>query len=136
MAEADAANRTSSSESSGSKDSFPSSAQVVIVGGGVVGCSVLYHLTKMGCKDVILLDKNELTSGATWHAAGLVGQLRPSRNLTRMIQYSVELYQGLEAETGQSTGWSGVGGLRLASSEARMEELRKSASMGLGFGLG
>ena len=135
MAEADAANRTSSSESSGSKDSFPSSAQVVIVGGGVVGCSVLYHLTKMGCKDVILLDKNELTSGATWHAAGLVGQLRPSRNLTRMIQYSVELYQGLEAETGQSTGWSGVGGLRLASSEARMEELRKSATMGLGFGL-
>ena len=114
---------------------IPPSARVVIVGGGVVGCSVLYHLTKMGWKDVILLDKSELTSGATWHAAGLVGQLRSSRNVTRMIQYSVELYRTLEDETGQATGWNGVGSLRLASSETRLAELRKLATMGKGFGL-
>jgi len=75
-------------------------AQVVIVGGGIIGCSTAYHLTRMGLKDVVILEKGELTSGSTWHAAGLVGQLRAERNITRMLQYSVSLYEKLEAETG------------------------------------
>jgi 4-methylaminobutanoate oxidase (formaldehyde-forming) len=83
----------------------------------------------------LLVEKDELTSGATWYAAGLVGQLRSSRNVTRMIQYSVELYEGLEEETGQATGWQGVGSLRIASSEERMVELRKVANAGRAFGL-
>jgi sarcosine dehydrogenase len=81
------------------------SAQVVIIGGGIVGCSTAYHLTKMGWRDVALIDKGELTSGSTWHAAGLVGQLRSERNITRMLQYSVSLYDTLEEETGLNTGW-------------------------------
>lgn len=89
----------------------------------------------MGWKDVILLDKGELTSGATFHAAGLVGQLRASVNITKMLKYSVELYSRLEEETGQHTGWSRVGGLRIASSKNRMEELRRSAAMAKTFGL-
>lgn len=110
-------------------------ARVVVIGGGVVGTSVIYHLAKKGWGDVVLVDKNELTSGATWHAAGLVGQLRSSRNMTRMIQYSVDLYKRLGEETGQDTGWQGVGSLRIASSQARMQELRKIANMGRGFGM-
>ena len=77
------------------------SARVVIIGGGIVGCSIAYHLTKMGWTDVIILEKGELTSGSTWHAAGLVGQLRSHRNVTRMLQHSVSLYETLEAETGR-----------------------------------
>src|SRR4030043_1365414 len=110
-------------------------AQVVIIGGGITGCSIAYHLTKMGWTDVILLDKGELTSGATFHAAGLVGQLRASANITKMLKYSVELYSRLEEETGQHTAWSPVGGLRIASSKDRMEELRRSAAMAKTFGL-
>ena len=110
-------------------------ARVVIIGGGITGCSVAYHLTKMGWKDVVLLDKGELTSGATFHAAGLVGQLRSSVNITKMLKYSIELYSCLEAETGQHTAWSEVGGLRIASSKDRMEELRRSAAMAKTFGL-
>jgi 4-methylaminobutanoate oxidase (formaldehyde-forming) len=110
-------------------------ARVVIIGGGITGCSIAYHLTKMGWKDVVLLDKGELTSGATFHAAGLVGQLRSSVNITRMLKYSIELYSRLEKETGQHTGWSEVGGLRIASSKDRMEELRRSAAMAKTFGL-
>lgn len=109
--------------------------QVVIIGGGIVGCSVAYHLGKMGWRDVLVLEKEELTSGSTWHAAGLVGQLRSSRNITRMLKYSVELYNRLEAETGQSTGWKAVGGLRLACSVERMIELRKAATTARSFGL-
>jgi len=116
-------------------DQLPKHARVVVIGGGVVGVSLIYHLTKMGWKDVVLVDKNELTSGATWHAAGLVGQLRSSRNVTRMIQYSASLYKELEAETGQDTGWQGVGSIRIASSEQRMQELRKIANAGRSFGL-
>ncbi|MEM9414297.1 MAG: FAD-dependent oxidoreductase [Planctomycetota bacterium] len=116
-------------------ESIPKHARVVVIGGGVVGVSLIYHLTKMGWKDVVLVDKNELTSGATWHAAGLVGQLRSSRNVTRMIQYSASLYKELEAETGQDTGWQGVGSIRIASSEQRMQELRKIANAGRSFGL-
>ena len=110
-------------------------ARVVVIGGGVVGCSMIYHLTKMGWKDVVLVDKNALTSGATWHAAGLVGQLRSSRNVTCMIQYSVALYQQLEEETGQDTGWQTVGSIRIASSQQRMQELRKIANVGRSFGM-
>ncbi len=110
-------------------------ARVVIIGGGITGCSIAYHLTKMGLKDVVLLDKGELTSGATFHAAGLVGQLRSSVNITKMLKYSIELYKQLETETGQHTGWSEVGGLRIASSKDRMEELRRSAAMAKSFGL-
>jgi len=110
-------------------------ARVVIIGGGITGCSIAYHLTKMGWADVVLLDKGELTSGATFHAAGLVGQLRSSVNITKMLKYSIELYSRLEEETGQHTGWSEVGGLRIASSRDRMEELRRSAAMAKTFGL-
>lgn len=110
-------------------------ARVVIIGGGITGCSIAYHLTQMGWKDVVIVDKGELTSGATFHAAGLVGQLRASVNITKMLKYSIELYSRLEKETGQHTGWSEVGGLRIASSKDRMEELRRSAAMAKTFAL-
>jgi 4-methylaminobutanoate oxidase (formaldehyde-forming) len=110
-------------------------ARVVIIGGGITGCSIAYHLSAMGWSDVVVIDKGELTSGATFHAAGLVGQLRASVNITKMLKYSVELYSRLEEETGQHTAWSPVGGLRIASSKDRMEELRRSAAMAKTFGL-
>ena len=96
------------------------SARVVIIGGGIIGCSTAYHLTRLGIKDIVLLEKNQLTSGSTWHAAGLVGQLRSERNITRMLQMSVGLYETLEAETGLSTGWKKTGCLHLASTRDRM----------------
>lgn len=111
------------------------SAQIVIIGGGIIGCSTAYHLTKMGCKDVVLFEKNDLTSGSTWHAAGLVGQLRKERNITRMLQYSVSLYEKLEAETGLATGWKKSGCLHLASTKERMFELKKGATTARSFGL-
>src|SRR5512136_2142384 len=110
-------------------------ARVVIIGGGITGCSIAYHLTQMGWRDVVIVDKGELTSGATFHAAGLVGQLRSSVNITKMLKYSIELYSRLQEETGQHTEWSRVGGLRIASSKDRMEELRRSAAMAKSFGL-
>jgi sarcosine dehydrogenase len=111
------------------------SARVVIIGGGIVGCSTAYHLTKMGWKDVVILEKGELTSGSTWHAAGLVGQLRSERNITRMLQYSVSLYETLEAETGLATGWKMTGCLHLAATQERMFELKKGATTARSFGL-
>ncbi len=111
------------------------SAQVVIIGGGIIGCSTAYHLTQMGWKDVVLIDKGELTSGSTWHAAGLVGQLRSERNITRMLQYSVSLYETLEKETGLNTGWKKSGCLHLASTKERMYELKKGATTARSFGL-
>ncbi len=111
------------------------SAQVVIIGGGIVGCSIAYHLTKMGWRDVVILEKGELTSGSTWHAAGLVGQLRSHRNITRMLQYSVGLYKTLEAETGLTTGWKESGCLHLASTKERILELKKGATTARSFGL-
>jgi 4-methylaminobutanoate oxidase (formaldehyde-forming) len=113
---------------------LPNKTRIVIVGGGVIGCSIAYHLAKLGESDVVLLERLQLTHGATWHAAGLVGQLRSSSNLTRLMRYSAELYAKLEAETGQATGWHGVGSLRLASSPARWQELKRSATMAKGFG--
>jgi 4-methylaminobutanoate oxidase (formaldehyde-forming) len=111
------------------------SAQVVIIGGGIIGCSTAYHLAKMGWQDVVLIEKDELTSGSTWHAAGLVGQLRSDRNLTRMLQYSVDLYGQLEEETGQNTGWKKTGCLHLASTAERMLELKRGATTARSFGL-
>lgn len=111
------------------------SAQVVIIGGGIIGCSTAYHLTKMGWSDVVIVEKGELTSGSTWHAAGLVGQLRAERNITRMLQYSVKLYEQLEEETGQATGWKKSGCLHLASTRERMFELKKGATTARSFGL-
>jgi 4-methylaminobutanoate oxidase (formaldehyde-forming) len=110
-------------------------AEIVIIGGGIIGCSIAYHLTRMGKADVLLLEKSGLTHGATWHAAGLVGQLRSSRNLTRMLQRSVALYDRLEAETGQATDWKKVGSLRLASSPDRLLEIKRAATMAKSFGL-
>ena len=95
-------------------EQLPSRAQVVIVGGGAVGCSVAYHLTKIGITDVLLLERKQLTCGTTWHAAGLVGQLRATANMTKLAQYTAELFLGLEEETGQATGWHGCGAIRLA----------------------
>ncbi len=114
---------------------LPDRAQVIIIGGGVVGCSLAYHLTRRGWTDVLLLERKQLTSGTTWHAAGLVGQLRATHNLTRLAQYTTELYQGLEAETGQPTGFRQCGSLAIASTPARMEELVRGASMASTFGL-
>jgi len=107
----------------------------VIIGGGIVGCSVAYHLAKRGCRDVLLLERRKLTCGTTWHAAGLVGQLRATHGLTRLAQYTTGLYAGLERETGQATGFRQVGSIAVAASEARLEELKRGASMGRCFGL-
>jgi 4-methylaminobutanoate oxidase (formaldehyde-forming) len=115
--------------------SLPSQAQVVIIGGGIVGCSVAYHLAKRGCREVLLLERKRLTCGTTWHAAGLVGQLRATHNLTRLAQYTTQLYESLERETGQATGFTQVGSIAVAASEARFEELKRGASMARCFGL-
>jgi glycine cleavage system aminomethyltransferase T/glycine/D-amino acid oxidase-like deaminating enzyme len=114
---------------------LPARARVVIVGGGVIGCSVAYHLTKLGWNDVVLLERKQLTSGTTWHAAGLIGQLRQSINMTQLARYTGELYRGLEAETGQATGYRQCGSVSLATTAGRMEELRRNASMAKVFGL-
>ena len=114
---------------------LPSSARVVIVGGGIVGCSVAYHLTKLGWRDVLLLEQGELAGGTSWHAAGLIGQLRTSNSLTKINKYSVELYQTLQAETGVETGWNEVGSLIVGTSEERMTQLRRTAAMAEVFGV-
>ena len=95
--------------------SLPSHARVVIVGGGIAGCSTAYHLAKLGWRDVVLLEQGRLTCGTTWHAAGLVGQTRATRNATRMSRYGIELYSTLERETGLATGWTQCGSLNVAS---------------------
>src|SRR3982750_662585 len=109
---------------------LPSHAQVVIVGGGIAGASTAYHLTKLGITDVVLLERRRLTCGTTWHAAGLVGQLRATRNLTELAKYTADLYHSLEAETGQATGFRQNGSISVAQSPARFEELKRGASMG------
>ena len=114
---------------------LPHSAEIVIIGGGIIGCSVAYHLAKLGKKDVLLIERDRLTSGSTWHAAGLVGQLRTSANITQLLKYSVELYDRLEAETGLATGWKRNGGLRLACNAARLTEIRRQATTAHSFGL-
>ena len=113
----------------------PTQARVVIVGGGIVGCSVAYHLARLGWTDSVLLERHRLTSGSTFHAAGLVGQLRTSANITQLLGLSVALYESLEAETGLATGWKRNGGLRLACNADRWTELRRQATMARSFGL-
>src|SRR3954464_11268557 len=103
---------------------LPARAEIVIVGGGVIGASIAYHLTKLGRSDVLLLEQGHLSGGTTWHAAGLVGPLRASESGTRLVQYSAELYGGLEAETGLATGYRNVGGVIVARTEDRMTHLR------------
>src|SRR5919199_436133 len=110
-------------------------AQVVVVGGGVGGCAILYWLARLGWSDVLLVERADLTSGSTFHSAGLVGQLRGSLSLTRMMMSSVELYRELGDEVGLETGWREVGSLRLASSQERMEELARQAGWAKTFGL-
>ena len=114
---------------------LPDKARVVIVGGGVIGCSVAYHLTKLGWKDVILLERKQLTSGTTWHAAGLIGQLRATANMTKLARYSAELYLGLEEETGVATGMRQGGSVSVALTKERLEELYRSAAMARAFGV-
>lgn len=110
-------------------------AQYLIIGGGIIGCSIAYHLTDMGAGNVVVLEKSDITHGATWHAAGLVGQLRSSRNTTRMLKMSVELYDRLQGECGHAVDWKKVGSLRLASSPERMREVHQLATMAKSFGL-
>jgi 4-methylaminobutanoate oxidase (formaldehyde-forming) len=112
-----------------------SEARVVVIGGGVGGTSIAYHLTEMGWRDVVLLEKSELTDGTTFHSAGLVGQLRPTETLTKMNMHSVELYRRLADETGVDPGWKEVGSLRLASSKERVEELARLVGRARTFGL-
>jgi heterotetrameric sarcosine oxidase gamma subunit len=114
---------------------LPRRADVVIVGGGIVGCSIAYHLTKIGITNVVVLERKQLTSGTTWHAAGLVGQLRATRNLTELAKYTASLFGGLEKETGQATGFKQNGSISLALNEGRYEELLRGASMAKNFGL-
>ena len=114
---------------------IPSEARAVIIGGGVVGCSVAYHLGKLGWRDVVLLERKQLTCGTTWHAAGLIAQLRATQNMTRLAKYSQELYFGLEAETGVATGFKRNGSITVALTDERMEELRRSAAMARAFGV-
>ena len=114
---------------------LPSPARVVIIGGGVIGCSVAYHLAKLGWKDVVLLERKQLTSGTTWHAAGLIAQLRASSNMTKLAKYTQELYGALEAETGVSTGFKRVGSITVALTDERKEEIFRSAAMARAFGV-
>lgn len=114
---------------------LPNRARVVIVGGGVIGCSVAYHLTKLGWSDVVLLERKQLTSGTTWHAAGLIAQLRATANMTKLAKYSQELYGSLEAETGVATGFKRVGSITVALTEERREEIYRSAAMARAFGV-
>ncbi|MEY8842540.1 NAD(P)/FAD-dependent oxidoreductase, partial [Cribrihabitans sp. XS_ASV171] len=114
---------------------LPESARAVIIGGGVVGCSVAYHLTKLGWTDVVLLERKQLTSGTTWHAAGLIAQLRATANMTKLAKYSQELYGSLEEETGTATGFKRVGSITAALTGERLEELHRSAAMARAFGV-
>jgi len=114
---------------------LPSHAEIVVIGGGIIGCSTAYHLARDHKADVVLLEQGTLTSGSTWHAAGLVGQLRSSASITRVLKYSVDLYKGLEAETGLATGWKMTGCLRLATNADRWTEFRRLATTAKSFGM-
>ncbi|MBL8669048.1 MAG: FAD-binding oxidoreductase, partial [Alphaproteobacteria bacterium] len=113
---------------------LPDRARIVIVGAGAIGCSIAYHLARAGERDVVVLEKSGITHGSTWHAAGLVGQLRSKRNLTRMMQNSVALYNEIEKETGQAIDGRPVGSLRIASSKDRWSEIKRTATTARSFG--
>ena len=115
--------------------SLPSHASVVVIGGGIMGCSTLHHLAKMGVSDAILLERNKLTSGTTWHSAAQVRALRHSRNLTRMIRYSVDLYSQLELETGQSVGWIQKGSLSIATHPDRLIHIKRQEALAHAYGI-
>src|SRR4051794_26606910 len=115
--------------------SLPARADIVIIGGGIVGCSIAYHLTRLGIADVLLLERKQLTCGTTWHAAGLIGQLRATRRMTELAKYTSELLHALEVETGQATGFKQNGSISLALNAERFEELKRGASMAKSFGL-
>ncbi|MEO7352163.1 MAG: FAD-dependent oxidoreductase, partial [Marmoricola sp.] len=119
----------------GTEPQFPTRARVVVIGGGVIGTSVAYHLTKLGETDVVLLEQGELSCGTTWHAAGLVGQLRANESGTRLVQYSTELYARLEEEVGLSTGFKRCGGVTVARTEDRMTQLRRTAAAAAAYDL-
>src|SRR6187399_2897584 len=114
---------------------LPGRAEIVVVGGGVIGASVAYHLTKLGKTDVLLLEQGHLSGGTTWHAAGLVGPLRATESGTRLVQYSADLYDRLEAETGLATGYRNVGGVIVARTEERMVQLRRTAANAAAYDL-
>ena len=114
---------------------LPTTAKAVIIGGGIIGCSTAYHLAKLGWTDTVLLERKKLTSGTTFHAAGLVGQLRSNANITQLLGYSVDLYNKIEEETGLGTGWKMNGGLRLACNEERWTEVKRQATTAHSFGL-
>ena len=109
--------------------------RILIIGGGAIGTSLAYHLARDGAQDVLLVEKAQLTHGCTWHAAGLVGQLRGKKNLTRLMQNSVAVFDRLEAETGQAISWKKVGSLRLAGSPARWSEIRRAMGQAKSFGV-
>ncbi|WP_058319114.1 GcvT family protein [Thalassovita mediterranea] len=115
--------------------SLPSHASVVVIGGGIMGCSTLYHLAKMGVSDAILIERNTLTSGTTWHSAAQVRALRHSQNLTRMIQYSVDLYAQLERETGQNVGWIQKGSLSIATNPYRLTHIKRQEALAHAYGV-
>ena len=114
---------------------LPSQARIVIVGGGIAGCSAAYHLARSGERDVLLLEQGKLTCGTTWHAAGLIGQMRPNRNMTQMSQYGIGLYATLEAETGLATGWKPCGSVNVARTPERWQVLKKQAALARSFGV-
>jgi glycine cleavage system aminomethyltransferase T/glycine/D-amino acid oxidase-like deaminating enzyme len=114
---------------------LPTQVRILIVGGGIAGCSTAYHLAKLGISDVLLLEQGRLTCGTTWHAAGLVGQMRPNRNMTRMSKYGIELYATLEAETGLATGWKQCGSVNVARTPERWMVLKKQAALARSFGV-
>ena len=116
-------------------EALPSRARVVIIGGGVIGTSVAYHLAERGCTDVLLLEQGQLSCGTTWHAAGLVGLLRATESGTRLVQYSTDLYARLEEETGLSAGFRRCGGLIVARTPERLTQLRRTAAAAEAFGL-
>ena len=111
-----------------SQNTITTHAEIVIIGGGIIGCSLAYHLSLLGKKDIILLEQGQLSCGTTWHAAGLVGQLRSHSSITRLIRYSTDLYSRLEQETGLATGWKACGSLSIARSKDRMTALRRTLS--------
>ena len=114
---------------------FPTQAQIVIIGGGIVGCSTAYHLTKIGYTDVVLLERKEIGSGTTWAAAGLVAQLRQNREMTNLAKYATQLYPALEAETGLATGYVKTGALGVCQTEDRRREWLRGAAMASAFGI-
>jgi glycine/D-amino acid oxidase-like deaminating enzyme len=114
---------------------LPTHARVVVVGGGIAGCSTAYHLAKLGMREVVLLEQGKLTCGTTWHAAGLVGQTRATRNATAMSRYGIELYSSLEAETGLATGWKQCGSLNVAKTPERLTMMKRQMSRAKSFGI-